>query len=94
MFLCSLELNLLHNFSFSQMFLRRRAGKTNSPGAAGRERAAGLSRAPGAGGRGRTPASPFPVPSAARAGGWGTFTGNKCLLSPVEAERQLSGVKT
>lgn len=31
MFLCSLELNLLHNFSFSQMFLSRRAGKINSP---------------------------------------------------------------
>lgn len=69
MFLCSLELNLLHNFSFSQMFLRRRAGKTNSPGAAGRGRAAGLSRAPGAGGRPRSnPGEPLPSPL--RSTGW------------------------
>lgn len=43
-------------FSFSQVFLSRRAGKINSRGAAGRGRAE-----PG-------PGSPFPAPSTARAG--------------------------
>lgn len=93
MFLCSLGLNLLHNFSFSQMFLSRSAGKINSPGAAGRGRPAGLSRSPAAHGCGQNPGSPFPVPSAAQAVGWEMFTGNKCLLSPVKTERQLREVK-
>lgn len=93
MFLCSLELNLLHNFSFRQMFLSGSAGKINSPGAVGRGRVARLSRVPGAHGHGRTPGSPFLVLSAAQAVSWETFTGNKCLLSPIKTERQLGGIK-
>lgn len=58
MFLCSLELNLLHNFSFRQMFLSGSTGKINSPGAVGCRRVARLSRVPGAHGHSKPLGAP------------------------------------